>query len=293
MTTEISIRPRRSALYMPGANERALQKGRELAADVVIMDLEDGVAPDAKGEARARIVAMLEEGGYGRREMCVRINGEGAEWYADDVAAIAASKADAIILPKVNDPDFVIHTADLMEKAGAGPEMGIWCMIETARGVLNADAIAGAHPRVAALTLGGADLTKDLGARHVPDRLPLLTAIQTCILAARANGLAVLDSPFFDLSDDEGFLAACRQGRDFGFDGKTLLHPKTLAGANEIFAPSPEDIEWAARITEAHQAALAEGKGVTLVDGKLVEGLHVAEAQRLVALAEAIEALSV
>ncbi len=286
-----SPRPRRSALAMPGANARALETGRAVPADVLIMDVEDGVAPDAKEEARARIVSMLAAGGYGRREIGVRINGIGTPWHEADVAAFSRSGAHTIVVPKVDSPKTVHSVASLMDKAGAPAGMQIWCMIESARGVLSADAIAGAHPRVGALLIGSADLTKDLRARHLPDRLPILTSIQMVVLAARANGLSVLDSPFFDLSDDAGFLASCKQGRDLGFDGKTLLHPKTIAGANAAFGPSAEEIAWAHRITAAHEAALAEGKGVTLVDGQLVEGLHVVEAQRLVALAETIAAL--
>ena len=283
------IRPRRSALYMPGANERALLKGRELGADVLIMDLEDGVAPDAKTEARSRIVSIVKEGGYGHREICVRVNGKGTIWYEEDISTISRSGVDAIVLPKVEDPRFVVDTAELMDKNGASEGMKIWCMLENARGILNAEKIGGAHSRVAALTLGGADLTKDLRARHTPDRLPLITSIQLCILAARANGLHALDSPFFDLSDDDGFYQSCCQGREFGFDGKTLIHPKTIDTANKVFGPTIEELEWAARISKAHDLALAEGKGVTLVDGKLVEGLHVAEAQRLVELDKLIK----
>jgi citrate lyase subunit beta/citryl-CoA lyase len=293
MSSDISVspRPRRSALYMPGANARALEKGREVPADVLIMDVEDGVAPDAKEEARARIVAMLAGGGYGRREIGVRINGIGTPWHDDDVTAFARTGADAIVVPKVDSAATVHAVAALMDRAGAPAAMQIWCMIETARGVLSADAIAGAHPRLGALLIGSADLTKDLRARHLPDRLPILTSIQLVVLAARANGISALDSPFFDLSDDAGFLASCKQGRDLGFDGKTLLHPRTIAGANAAFGPSEEEIAWAHRIAAAHRAALAEGKGVTLVDGQLVEGLHVVEAQRLVAMAETIAAL--
>lgn len=287
----ISDRPRRSAMYTPGANERALQKGREVPADILIMDLEDGVAPDAKDSARANILQVLEEGGYGRREIGVRINGTGTEWHEQDVAAISTSGANMLVVPKVDTPNAVIAVANLMDASNAPADMQIWCMIETARGVLNANEIAGAHPRVGALLIGSADLTKDLQAQHTPDRLPLLTSIQLCVLAARANELTILDSPFFDLSDDEGFLESCRQGRSMGFDGKTLLHPKTVAGANEIFGPSDEEIAWAHKITQAHEAALAEGKGVTLVDGQLVEGLHVEEAQRLVRMAETIREL--
>jgi citrate lyase subunit beta/citryl-CoA lyase len=286
-----STRPRRSALYMPGSNIRALEKARSLPCDVIIMDLEDGVAESAKDEARARIVVENMRGGFGRREVAVRINGVGSDWFDEDVAAIAPCGAQALQLPKVETPDAVLKAAALMDRAGAPDDMAIWCMIETARGVLNADAIAGAHPRVGALLLGGADLTKDLGGLHTPDRLPLMTSIQLIILAARANGCCVLDSPFFDLSDDDGFLAACAQARALGFDGKTLIHPKTIAGANAAFAPSAQELDWARRIKAAHDEAVAAGQGVTLVDGKLVEGLHVAEAQRLVELADEIAAL--
>ncbi len=288
---EAAGRPRRSALYMPGANARALEKGRDVPADVLIMDLEDGVAPEAKAEARMRIVRMVGEGGYGRRELAVRINGYGTEWHDADIAAIATSGVAAIALPKVDNPETVIAVAASLDRAGAPAGMQVWCMIETARGVLNSAAIASAHPRMGALMIGSADLTKDLRALQTPDRLPLVTSIQLVILAARANGLTVLDAPFFDLSDDDGFLASCRQGREFGFDGKTLLHPKTIAGANAAFGPSEKEIAWAHRITEAHRAALADGQGVILVDGQLIEGLHVAEAQRLVRMAETIRAL--
>jgi len=281
-------RPRRSVLYMPGANERALEKGKSVPADVLIMDVEDGVAPEAKEEARGRIVSMLAGGGYGRREIGIRINGVGTDWHDADVTAFASSGADTIVIPKVESPETVRAVAAQMEKSGAPAAMQIWCMIETARGVLSAAAIASAHPRVGALLIGSADLTKDLRARHTPDRLPLLTSLQMVVLAGRANGLTILDSPFFDLSDDEGFLDSCHQGRNLGFDGKTLLHPKTIAGANAAFGPSEDEIDWAHKITAAHETALAEGKGVTLVDGQLVEGLHVEEAQRLVALADTI-----
>lgn len=285
------VRPRRSALFMPASNERAMEKATGLACDVVIMDLEDGVAPDAKKAARARLAGVVRAGGYAPREVMVRINGVGTEWFAADVDAMATSGADTILIPKVESRAAVDDVSRRMARAGAPEDMAIWCMIETARGVLNADAIAGAHSRVGALLIGGADLTKDLRALHTPDRLPLLTSIQLVILAARANGCCVLDSPFFDLSDDEGFRAACRQGRELGFDGKTLIHPKTIADANAAFGPTAGQLDWARRIKAAHDAALAQGQGVTLVDGKLVEGLHVAEAQRLVALAETIAAM--
>ncbi|MCY4549166.1 MAG: CoA ester lyase [Defluviicoccus sp.] len=285
------IRPRRSALYMPGANARALEKGRSLAADVLIMDLEDGVLPDAKVEARDRIAGTLAAGGYGAREIVVRVNGIGTPWFADDLA-MAARGADAAMLPKVEDPATVVGAAAALEAAGAPPGMGIWCMLETPTGILDARAIARAHPRMAALTLGTADLSKALNADlHAPDRLPLVTSMGLCVLAAREAGLAVLDAPHFDLSDDAGFERACRQGRSFGFDGKSLLHPRTIAVANAVFGPSEADIDRARRIAAAWRAAAAEGKGVTLVDGRLIEALHVEEAERTLALAERIAAL--
>lgn len=284
-------RPRRSALYMPGSNARALEKGKSLAADVLIFDLEDGVAPEMKDEARARIAATIKAGGYGRRELVIRINSLGSPWFETDLRTLAGSGADAILIPKVDDKETVRRAAGLLGDAGAPGGLGIWCMIETPLGVLNAREIAGASARLGALLLGSADLSKELHALHTKDRLPLLTSIGLLILAARAHGLAVLDAPHFDLADDEGFAESCRQGRAYGFDGKTLIHPKTIEAANRIYGPSAEDIAWARKIAAAHRAAAAEGKGVTVVDGKLIEGLHVVEAERLVALADTIAAM--
>jgi citrate lyase subunit beta/citryl-CoA lyase len=276
-------------MYTPGANVRALEKGREVPADILILDLEDGVSPESKRSARENILRVLDEGGYGAREIGVRINGVNSEWYEEDVEAIAGSSANMIVFPKVEMAENIENLVNLMAKKNAPSEMGIWCMIETARGVLNANMIAAAHERVEALLIGSADLTKDLRAQHLKNRMPLITSIQLCILAARANGLTILDSPFFDLTDDEGFLDSCRQGREMGFDGKTLLHPKTIDGANKIFGPSDQEIAWAGKIKAAHDAAVAEGKGVTLVDGQLIEALHVEEAQRLVRMAKLIK----
>jgi citrate lyase subunit beta/citryl-CoA lyase len=291
--SEPVLRPRRSALYIPGANARALDKGRTLAADVLIMDVEDGVLPEAKIAARERIVAEIACGGYGPREVVVRINGLGTDWFVDDIAAFAVSGADALLVPKVDGPDTVLRVAENMDAAGAPADMGIWCMLETPLGVLNARDTAAAHPRLRALTLGTADLSKELHADlHAPDRLPLLTSIGLAILAARAYGLAVLDAPHFDLEDDAGFERVCRQGKSFGFDGKTLLHPKTIAPANEIYGPSAEEIAWSKRAIVAWSEAAREGKGVTLLDGKLVENLHVAEAERIIALADRIAELA-
>lgn len=285
-------RPRRSALYMPGANPRALEKGRTVPADCLIMDVEDGVLPENKADARKNILSALAQGGYGGREIVIRINGMDTEWFEDDIAAAARSGADGVLIPKVDGPETVRRVDQLLGQAGAPDAFGIWCMLETPLGVLNARDTAQASDRLRVFTLGTADLSKELHADlHAPDRLPLITSIGLCVLAARAYGLALLDAPHFDLSDDPGFERACRQGKSFGFDGKTLLHPKTIAVANGVFGPSADEIFWARRITEAWNDAASDGRGVTLVDGKLIEGLHVAEAGQLIALADRIAAL--
>ena len=286
-----SARPRRSVLYMPGSNPRALEKGRSLPADGLILDLEDAVAPDAKETAREQILAALKEGGYGKREIAVRVNGLDSPWGKDDVKAMATSGADAILLPKVETAAMIHELEKLMDEAGAPKSMGIQCMMETPLGMLNAQEVAGASPRITCLVMGTSDLVKDLQAAHTPARLPVLTSLGLCILAARACGVAITDGVHLDLSDDEGFAAHCLQGKELGFDGKTLIHPKTIAKANEVFAPSGEEIAWSHKIIAAHAEATAEGKGVVVVDGKLIENLHVESAERLVALAAAIEAL--
>ena len=281
------IRPRRSLLFMPGANARALEKSRELPADGLIFDLEDAVAPDAKAAARTAVAAALAQGGYGRRELVLRVNGLDSEWGEADLAAAAAMPIHAVLLPKVESAERVRQTAARLERAGASPDLAIWCMIETPRGVLAAPEIA-ANVRVAALVMGTSDLTKDLQARDTPDRLPLMTSLQLVLLAARANGLAALDGVHLNLADDEGFQALCAQGRALGFDGKTLIHPKQIVPANAAFAPGPSEIAQARKVIAAHEAALAAGKGIVVVDGRLVENLHVAAAQRTIALADAI-----
>lgn len=285
-----AVRPRRSVLYMPGSNRRALEKGRGLAADALILDLEDAVAPDAKAEARAAVAEALAEGGYGHREVVVRVNGLDTPWGEADVRALAGAGADAILLPKVESAAMVRALEAAMVAAGAGEDTAIWCMMETPRGILRVEEVAAASPRLAALVMGTSDLVKDLQARHTAERLPVLTALSLCLLAARAEGLAALDGVHLDLSDDEGFEASCRQGLDLGFDGKTLIHPRTIATANAVFGPAEAEVEEARRIIEAHAEARAEGRGVVVLDGKLVENLHVENARRLVALAEAIAA---
>ena len=285
-----SLRPRRSMLYMPGANARALEKGRTLPADGLILDLEDAVAPQAKDVARDQVAAALGAGGYGPRELLVRVNGLATPWGAADLAALATAGADGVLLPKVESAAAVRQAEAALAAAGAPAGLALWCMMETPRGILAANEIAGASPRLAGLVLGTADLAKDIQARHTPDRLPLLTSLGLCLLAARAHGLAILDGVHLDLADDAGLEAACRQGVELGFDGKTLIHPRTIAVANRLFAPSADEIAWSRRIIAAHQAASAAGQGVVLVDGRLVEGLHVENARRLVALADAIAA---
>lgn len=275
---------------MPASNGRALEKARTLPADGLILDLEDAVAPDAKLTARAMAVAAALAGGYGRREVVIRVNALGTPWAEDDLGAVAGCGADAVLLPKVEDAGGVHSALGVLDRHGAPATLGVWCMLETPRGILHAEAIAAASPRVAALVMGTSDLTKDLHARHTRDRLPLLTSLGLCVLAARAHGVAALDGVHLDLEDEAGFAAACRQAVELGFDGKTLIHPRTIALANEIFAPSPAELAWARKVMAAHAAAAAQGKGVVLVDGRLVENLHVEDAERVVALADAIAA---
>jgi citrate lyase subunit beta / citryl-CoA lyase len=285
-------RPRRSFLYMPGSNPRTIEKARGLPADGLILDLEDAVAPDAKESARKIVAAALAEGGYGDRELVLRVNAIDTPWGHADLAAAATMPIDAVLLPKVENPDRVALTVSLLDAFGAPEGLAVWCMLETPRGILYAREIAAANPRLAALVLGTSDLTKDLHALPTRDRLPLLTSLSLAILSARTNSLAILDGVHLDLSDDEGLAAACRQGRELGFDGKTLIHPKQIDAANAAFAPTKEEIEWSRRIIAAHSEAAAAGKGVALVDGRLIENLHVESANRILALADEIERLS-
>ncbi|HEY1432851.1 MAG TPA: CoA ester lyase [Stellaceae bacterium] len=286
------FRPRRSLLYMPGANPRALEKARALPADGLIFDLEDAVAPDAKQSARATVTAAVAAGGYGSRELVLRVNSLDTPWGHADLAAAATMPIDAVLLPKVENADRVRLTISLLDALGAPQRLALWCMIETPLGVLAAREIAGADPRLAALVLGTSDLTKELHAVATRDRLPLITSLGLVMLAARGFGLAILDGVHLDLSDEEGFGLACRQGHELGFDGKTLIHPKQIASANLAYAPSPEDIEYSRRVISAYAAASAAGKGVVVVEGKLIEGLHVENARRLVELAEEIERIT-
>jgi citrate lyase subunit beta/citryl-CoA lyase len=288
-----SIRPRRSVLFMPGSNPRALEKARALPADGLIFDLEDAVAPEAKETARTAVAAALTTGGYAPRELVVRVNPLDTIWGHADLAIAATLPIDAVLLPKVENAERVHLTVDLLDVLGAPPELAVLCMIETPLGVLATAQIAGASPRIAALVLGTSDLAADLHARSTRDRLPLLTALGLVLLAGRAHGRALLDGVHLDLGDAEGFAAACRQGRDLGFDGKTLIHPDQIAPANAAFAPSAEEVARARRLIAAYAEAEAAGKGAVRFEGRLVEALHLEEARRMIALADAIAAREV
>jgi citrate lyase beta subunit len=281
--------PYRSVLYMPGSNPRALDKARGLPADALILDLEDAVAPDEKPRARELVAAAVREGGYGRRKLIVRINALGTAWGAEDLVAAAEAGPDAILIPKVSMPADVTDVAERMDRA---PERtAIWAMMETPIGALNAGAIATAHPRLAGFVLGTNDLIKDLGCEPVPDRAPIQAALSLCLMGARAHGLVCVDGVYNAFRDEEGLRAECRQGRAFGFDGKTLIHPAQLAVANEVFAPSERELERARAEVAAFEAAQARGEGVAVLEGRIVENLHVETARRLIAKAEAIAAL--
>ena len=285
------VRPRRSVLYMPGANTRALEKARTLPADALIFDLEDAVAPDAKEAARANVAAAAQSKAYGKREIAIRCNGLTTPWGKADIAAIARSGADALLVPKVESAAEVATVVSLLDAAGAPSSMAVWAMMETPKGILRAEEVAGSHPRLALFVMGTNDLVKDMRARHTPMRLPMVTALGLGMLAARAHGLTILDGVYNDIQDAEGFRAVCQQGLEMGFDGKTLIHPSQVEPCNEVFAPSPAELELAGKIVAAFKAAQAEGKGVVTVDGRMIENLHVEQAERALALAGAIREL--
>ncbi len=281
-------RPRRSVLYMPGANTRALEKAKSLPADSLILDLEDAVAPDAKTQARENIRAALVTG-FGHREVVVRINGLNTQWGLDDLMAFTDTKADAILLPKVESASQIQEVASLLKQLNAASTMKIWAMIETPLAIFNLQEIASSHPMLEALVLGTSDLVKDLHARHTPGRVETQTALSLSVLAARAHQLCVLDGVHLSLDDEEGLRQSCLQGRDMGFDGKTLIHPSQIALANQVFGPSPEEIDEAKQKITAYEIAINSGAGIAVLNGKLVEELHIKDAKRILALANAIE----
>jgi citrate lyase subunit beta / citryl-CoA lyase len=280
------LRPRRSVLYMPAANERALEKAQTIPADAIIFDLEDAVAPDAKPEARAKAVAAVRSGAYGRRELTIRCNGLDTQWGSDDVTAAASARPSAVVIPKVDSVAYVDRVAQLLD-AGGGTDVGIWAMIETPTAVFDVRAIA-AHPRVKVLVMGTNDLAKELRAPIVPGRHPLVPHLATALLAAREAGKVILDGVYNDVKNAEGFEAECRQGMEMGFDGKTLIHPSQVEPANTIWAPTAEDVEYAERVIAAFDEAVADGRGVVTVDGRMIENLHVDNARRVLATASAI-----
>jgi citrate lyase subunit beta/citryl-CoA lyase len=288
---EQDLRPRRSVLYMPGANERALEKAKGIPADALIFDLEDAVSPDAKPEARDRVCAAASAGGYGLREVVIRVNGLDTEWGADDLAAAATSGAAAVLVPKIDGPADIAEIERRLDAAGAPADIRIWAMLETPAGIFAAREIAAASDRLVVLVMGTNDIAKELHAEHVPGRQPMLFALQQCLLAARLAGKVILDGVYNDIKDEAGFEAECIQGRQLGFDGKTLIHPTQVEPCNRVFAPSPTEVEQAREIIEAFQAAEAAGKGVVSVNGRMIENLHVENARRALALDEAIAAL--
>ncbi|MGI9293969.1 MAG: HpcH/HpaI aldolase/citrate lyase family protein [Pseudomonadales bacterium] len=283
--TDVLIKPRRSVLYMPGSNQRALTKARELPADALIFDLEDAVAPAAKETARQQVCAALQ-GDYGSREVAVRINPLDNDWGKADAIALATLRPHAVVLPKVESAEQIDALAQLLQQRGA-EDCELWAMIETPLGVLNVTAIA-ACSRLTVLIMGTSDLANEMRLPSDPERLGFIPLLSQCVLAARAHGCDVLDGVHLDISDAEGLRADCEQGKALGFDGKTLIHPNQLAIANEVFAPARVDVGHAHKVIAAWKRAQQESKGVAVVDGKLVENLHVAQAQRVLALQDAI-----
>lgn len=283
-------RPYRSVLYIPGSNDRALEKAKGLAVDAIIFDLEDAVAIDAKADARKLLAKTLSDGGFGQRFQIVRLNGMTTEWGPADLATIAPVGPQAVLLPKVGSAAEIEAVAAELDKHPACAETRIWAMMETPIGILNAASIATA-PRMGGFVMGTNDLAKELMTRFRPDREPLLTSLQLCLLAARAAGIAIVDGVYNAFKDEDGLKAECVQGRDMGFDGKTLIHPAQVAIANEVFAPSEAEIDLARRQIAAFEAAEAEGKGVAVVDGKIVENLHIVTARQTLGKADAIAAL--
>lgn len=290
MGTTMDIRPRRSVLYMPGANQRALEKARTLAADALVLDLEDSVAPSAKADARDLVCGVVSQKAYGHREVVIRINGLDSPWGADDLAAACRARPDAILAPKIASVADVREVATRMSEAGAG-DVGLWLMIESPRAVLDIGAIAALRattPSLSAFIIGANDLAKETRVKLSPGRAALLPWLSQIVLGARAYGVDVIDAVYNDHADIEGFRAECEQGRDLGMDGKSLIHPGQIAPCNEAFSPSPDEIAWARKIEDAFAQPANAALGVISVDGKMVERLHLVMAQRILTLADAM-----
>jgi len=292
----VSFRPRRSALYMPGSNARALEKARTLDVDCLLLDLEDAVAPDAKELARTQIGEAVTAGGYGDREVVIRINGLDTPWGEDDLAAAVKAGPDAILVPKVNKPADLQRIAHKLSVLGAPAELKLWAMMETPEAMLNAGAIGAcgkdAQVRLSCFVMGTNDLAKETRARLTPGRAAMMPWLMTCVAAARAGGIDILDGVYNAFQDEEGFAAECAQGVDMGMDGKTLIHPKQIGPCHAAFSPSEEEIAWARRINELFDLPENASKGAIQVDGKMVERLHAEMGKRAIAIANAIDARS-
>ena len=285
-----SYRPRRSVLYMPAANERALEKAKDIPADALIFDLEDAVSPESKEIARDHACAAVASGEYGNRELTIRCNGLDTPWGSDDILAAAAVAPAAVVTPKVNGPEYLDEVSALLDEGGAPDSTRIWAMVETPVGILEVGRIA-QHERMAVMVMGTNDMAKELRATITPDRQALLPHLAKCLLSARAANKAILDGVYNDIKDDAGFASVCRQGAQMGFDGKTLIHPNQVTPTNDIFSPSLDELDFHRRVIEEFETAEKEGRGVLTVDGKMIENLHVEEARRALAVAEAIAAL--
>lgn len=285
-----TYRPRRSVLYMPAANERALEKAKDIQADALIFDLEDAVAPDSKEVAREQACAAAASSEYGNRELTIRCNGLDTPWGRDDVLAAAAAGPAAVVIPKVDGSSYLDEISELLNQGGAPSSTQIWAMVETPIGILHVEEIA-RHERMSVMVLGTNDMAKELRASITADRQALLPYLAMCLLSARAAGVAILDGVHNDIKDESGFKDVCVQGAEMGFDGKTLIHPNQVAPTNEIFSPSLDELDFYRRIIEEFEAAEKEGRGVLTVDGKMIENLHVDEARRALAVADAIAAL--
>ena len=286
----MSSKPRRSVLYMPGSNARALEKAKSIAADSLILDLEDAVAPDAKETARDQVVGAVKEGGFGYREVVVRVNGLDTPWGIDDLKAACPAGADAILVPKIDTADDVVRASEAMDAAGAPEKTKLWVMMETCLGMLNAKEIGAAarDTRLTGFVMGTNDLAKEIHCEQTLDRAALMPSLGLSMLSARAFGLVIIDGVFNGIQDTDGFLQVCRQGAEMGFDGKTLIHPSQVGPCNEVFTPAEEDVAWARKVIEAFELPENKGKGVVKVEGRMAELLHAEDAKRLVAVAEAI-----
>ena len=282
-----TYRPRRSVLYMPAANQRALEKAKDIPADALIFDLEDAVAPDSKELAREQACNAAASSDYGNRELTIRCNGLDTPWGREDILAAAGAAPSAVVIPKVDGPEYLAEVSEVLDEGGAPAATEIWAMVETPAGILCVDQIA-QFERTAVLVMGTNDMAKELRASITQDRHALLPYLAMCLLAARAADVGILDGVYNDIKNEEGFEQVCRQGAEMGFDGKTLIHPSQVAPTNESFSPSLDELDFHQRVIEEFEAAQNEGRGVLTVDGKMIENLHVDEARRAIAMAQVI-----